>query len=150
MNREEILHYRDIAHALNSDTLCHISAEDLAALCRAALEGEWQPIETAPRDGFHTQLYRPEIQFVGYLATESQRWVINAPGLPVMDPPPTHWRPLPKPPKGEVKPALAWDKCERCGEKLVCHCGSYAEEHAQADNHAFSPMPCPCRTEVKP
>ena len=56
---------------------------------------------------------------------------------------PSYW-----PPKQEEP---AWDKCERCGERLVCHCGSYAEEHTQADNHAFSPMPCPpCRTEVKP
>lgn len=27
---------------------------------------EWQPIDTAPKNGNHVQLYRPEIQFVGY------------------------------------------------------------------------------------
>lgn len=59
---------------------------------------EWRPIAEAPRDGTHMQLYRPEIQFVGYWATKAKCWCINAPGLPVMEPPPTHFRPLPEPP----------------------------------------------------
>ena len=28
----------------------------------------WEPISTAPTDGRHVQLYRPEIQVVGYYA----------------------------------------------------------------------------------
>jgi hypothetical protein len=60
--------------------------------------GEWLPIESAPRDGSHIHLYRPEIQFVGYYAVNAGRWCINAPGLPVMEPAPTHWRPIPAPP----------------------------------------------------
>lgn len=53
----------------------------------------WMPIETAPRDGSHVLLWRPYIQFVGYWANAG--WCHNAPGLPVMDPAPTHWMPLP-------------------------------------------------------
>lgn len=54
----------------------------------------WIDIESAPKDGNHIQLYKPEIQFVGYWATGCSKWIINAPGLPVMEPGPTLWRPL--------------------------------------------------------
>jgi hypothetical protein len=53
----------------------------------------WRPIETAPKDGSHILLYRPHIQFVGFYAPAG--WVVNAPGLPLMGKPPTHWMPLP-------------------------------------------------------
>lgn len=62
----------------------------------------WQPIETAPKDGSHVLLYRPEIQFIGYYGGDNSGWRINAPLLPSMFPIPTHWMPVPKPP--EVKP----------------------------------------------
>ena len=54
----------------------------------------WQSIETAPKDGSHVRLYRFSIQFVGYYATGLRKWIINAPGLPVMEPPPQEWKPL--------------------------------------------------------
>lgn len=57
-------------------------------------KAQWQPIETAPKDGFHLQLYRPEIQFVGYFAKAG--WCSTS--CQVIDPPPTHWKPLPEPP----------------------------------------------------
>lgn len=60
---------------------------------------EWQPIETASKDGFHVLLYRPEIQFTGYYGGANSGWRINAPGLPAMYPKPTHWQHLPEPPK---------------------------------------------------
>lgn len=53
----------------------------------------WNNIDTAPKDGSHILLYRPEICFVGYYC--SLGWCINAPNLPIMDPPPTHWTSLP-------------------------------------------------------
>jgi len=62
----------------------------------------WKPIEAAPRDGSHVLLYRPEIQFVGYYSGPVAGWCINAPGLPFMWPIPTHWMPLPEPPKEEL------------------------------------------------
>ena len=58
----------------------------------------WQPISTAPVDGSHVQLYRPDIQFVGYYGGAKVGWRINAPGLPVMFPEPTHWAELRKRP----------------------------------------------------
>jgi hypothetical protein len=61
-----------------------------------AADQVWQPIETAPKDGSHIQLYRPEIQFVGYWG--GHEWIINAGGLPIMFPPPTQWQSLPQPP----------------------------------------------------
>jgi len=54
----------------------------------------WQLIDTAPTDGSHILVYRPKIQFVGYYGGEKSGWIINAPGLPAMWPPPTHWMPL--------------------------------------------------------
>ncbi len=62
---------------------------------RKALQShEWQDISTAPKDGFHIQLYRPEIQFVGYWADAG--WCMQ--GCKLIDPEPTHWQPLPQPP----------------------------------------------------
>ena len=60
---------------------------------------DWQTMETAPRDGHHILLYRPEIQFTGYYGGANSGWRINAPGLPAMWPKPTHWTPLPEPPE---------------------------------------------------
>jgi hypothetical protein len=64
--------------------------------------GVWLPIETAPRDGSHVQLFRPEIQFVGYYGGADSGWHINAPGLPSLWPSPTHWAPLRKAPNVEL------------------------------------------------
>lgn len=61
----------------------------------AQLRGEWQPIETAPRDGTCVLLYRPEIIFSGYYGGAHAGWRHNAPTSPAMYPKPTHWMPLP-------------------------------------------------------
>jgi len=62
---------------------------------------EWIEIDKLlPQSGVHIYLYRPEIQFVGYYTGESDKWVINAPGLPIMNPAPTHWAILNKSPVG--------------------------------------------------
>ena len=60
---------------------------------------KWQPIETAPKDGFHYLLYAPELQFVGFWAKGCEHWCYVAPGCPVAPTQPTHWMPLPEPPK---------------------------------------------------
>ena len=57
---------------------------------------EWNPIETAPKDRNHILLFRPEMQFIGYWGGASYGWRINAPRLPALWPPPTHWMLLPK------------------------------------------------------
>lgn len=59
---------------------------------------KWESIETAPKDGNHILLFRPNIQYIGYYGGANSGWRINAPGLPAMWPLPTHWMPLPDPP----------------------------------------------------
>ena len=59
---------------------------------------EWKPIHTAPTDGSHVFLYRPQIRFVGYYANDEVGWCHCSDGVPEMDPQPTHWMPLPKMP----------------------------------------------------
>lgn len=61
-------------------------------------QGAWMPTESAPKDGSHILLYRTDQQFVGYYAN-GECWCHNAPGVPIVNPPPTHWMPLPEPPK---------------------------------------------------
>lgn len=63
----------------------------------------WQPIETAPKDGSQILLYRPFIMFVGFFG--GSQWCYNAPAI--MRPPPTHWMPLPDAPER--------DGCPVCG-----------------------------------
>lgn len=67
-----------------------------------ALFGVWMPIETAPKDGRHILLYRPDIQFVGYYGGPNSGWRINAPDLPAVWPLPTHWMPEPPPPNPQI------------------------------------------------
>ena len=64
---------------------------------------KWKPIDTAPKDGYHILLYRPEIQFVGYWGGANSGWHLNAPGLPSMWPLPTHWMALPLPPHNQQR-----------------------------------------------
>ena len=64
----------------------------------ARLEDEWQPIETAPKDGTHFLAYEPCGDM--YRAAYHQDGYIMAfGGQPVVDTPePTHWMPLLEPP----------------------------------------------------
>jgi hypothetical protein len=62
---------------------------------------EWQPIETAPKDGQHIILALSEGWIgVGYYDDDpefsSLGWVVFGSGQQQ----PTHWMPLPEPPKG--------------------------------------------------
>ena len=61
---------------------------------QVAVPEGWRPIESAPLDGSHIQLYRPEIQFIGYYGGANSGWRHNAPGLEAIWPEPTHWRPI--------------------------------------------------------
>lgn len=61
---------------------------------------EWQPIETAPKDGTPILCFTPDEQFspitgIDVLWFENGDWLYNA--NIVLDPP-THWMPLPPPP----------------------------------------------------
>lgn len=72
---------------------------DVPALAREVMEAEqWQDIETAPKDGTVILLYRRS-QYTGYYGGADSGWRFNDPLKTGMWPLPTHWRPLPPPPK---------------------------------------------------
>jgi len=58
---------------------------------------EWHDISEPPEDGRHVLLWREDITFVGWRVEilGETRYVINAPGLPILFPPPTRWRNMP-------------------------------------------------------
>lgn len=66
---------------------------------------EWQPIETAPKDGTNILLFipewRPEYQrVVGHWGRSffGEKWFDNV-GMKALSCRPSHWMPLPEPPK---------------------------------------------------
>lgn len=69
--------------------------------------GEWQPIESAPKDGTAILVVGEDgqydiVQWDVYSDESIQMWEIVRPyeGLKTIpDSPPTHWMPLPEPPK---------------------------------------------------
>ena len=75
-----------------------------ADLCKQPQE--WQPIETAPKDGAEIILCNSEGATSGWF--EDEEWRIfrhrSSTGeiLFWLNPRPTHWMPLPQPPKGEA------------------------------------------------
>ena len=65
---------------------------------------DWQPIETAPKDGTRVLLFVPKYgamsgHFPIYGTSTQEKWnlhsCLNKEAIP------THWMPLPEPPKGE-------------------------------------------------
>jgi hypothetical protein len=69
---------------------------------RAALRSlpEWQPIETAPKDGSSVLLFEPDGlgRFVGYWNVPRQAFAALT---SVWETEPTYWQPLPQPPHHE-------------------------------------------------
>lgn len=74
---------------------------------------EWQPIETAPRDGTAVLLYEPDCwmhpvwvaqwERGGTYYREGWRCFVAADGEEVLHPEkPTHWMPLPEPPEPSI------------------------------------------------
>jgi len=57
----------------------------------------WQPIETAPKDGSDVLIYNPVSgeMFVCYWSKGRWKFAVHI----VMKDEPTHWMPLPEPPK---------------------------------------------------
>ncbi len=85
-------------------------AQNVAALCdlaRQALEGQWLPIETAPKDGTIIDLWMDD-RIADHQFREPDAWWLNGAWVTVNDDflvfplphefTPTHWRPLPTPP----------------------------------------------------
>lgn len=77
--------------------------EALITLARRGLASQWQPIETAPKDGTRILVYRKGAKrypLVSVDSFESVKWPwppcwYHSPS----DEQPTHWMPLPEPPK---------------------------------------------------
>jgi len=90
LSRNGVWQYKENFMRDVPQTLADHVAEEVAKA------NEWQDISTAPKDGRHILLYRPDIQFVGYHAIVG--WCMQ--GCRVIDPPPTRWRPLPATPEG--------------------------------------------------
>lgn len=66
---------------------------------------EWRPIDTAPTDGTDVLIFAPQfseqfVAFYGRAADGDCRWVFGrAQGMSLVVKNPTHWMPLPEPPK---------------------------------------------------
>ena len=63
---------------------------------------EWQPIETAPIDGTEVLVFGPKQDGVYLAAYKYGDWCVAGPwddGWTELLSPPTHWMPLPEPPK---------------------------------------------------
>lgn len=60
---------------------------------------EWEPIETAPKDGTDVLVFAPSLygenKFQVAYCFYGQLWEYGYEGTPIT---PTHWMPLPKPP----------------------------------------------------
>ncbi len=69
---------------------------------------EWQPIETAPKDGQYVLLYGPNLSrrphgqvVAAYFEYQIEYWHVEDGKFgpyPLRGPAPTHWMPLPEPP----------------------------------------------------
>ena len=70
--------------------------KDAAEYIRADLVPQWQPIETAPKDGTDILVYHPEHreQFVCYFLGGLWHYSLDT----ALGSNPTHWQPLPTPP----------------------------------------------------
>lgn len=65
---------------------------------------EWQPIETAPKDGTVVDIWAyghrlPDVQFCGDDTTPGWYFVYDYSELAAFDGDATHWMPLPDPPE---------------------------------------------------
>ncbi len=82
----------------------------LAEVRRLREASEWQPIETAPRDGWF-DAWRDGVRFPDtrregsrFFATATGEYLQGVPKVERLNPPPTHWRPLPDPPHSALNP----------------------------------------------
>lgn len=92
----------------NDDWVGANSAEyvfnDMRAALEAAEAAAWEPIETAPKDGTYILLWRPGFRqetahWLADMIGFDWPWLLPLPGEDRMRLKPTHWRPLPEPPK---------------------------------------------------
>ena len=85
------------------ELIAHLEAAEKAIHELAALVPEWQPIETAPKDGTKVLIFDGEEIFLAsyknYCGT-MPTWQPEYAEVPMFeDDMPSHWMPLPAPPK---------------------------------------------------
>ena len=68
--------------------------------------GQWQPIETAPKDGTKVDMWRVHYRTPDVFWSNGEDWwcvdgkFMQSDPVPLgTSPEPTHWQPLPEPPK---------------------------------------------------
>lgn len=83
-----------IAHCTEADRLA--AADEARAALTAAKAGGWLPIETAPKDA-SVLIHRSGDLFPGVAYLSRDRWYWSSSGAWAGHP--THWQPLPNPPK---------------------------------------------------
>lgn len=93
---------------------------------------DWQPIETAPKDGRDILVYREGLCYVAVWEQTWQRWMVRTERIPgerdaavcleqvgfgsmIVARGPTHWMPLPAPPEGTPFPPPGFVKPEDLG-----------------------------------
>lgn len=64
---------------------------------------QWQPIDSAPKDGTDILMYDGEVVAIGWFSTDENQWVWDTDPIcecyEVVNDPPTHWQPI-NPPQG--------------------------------------------------
>ena len=60
---------------------------------------EWQPIETAPKDGSIIIISDGDTPVVGLWSVSLNCWIVEWDHAGFDEPPPSLWAPLPEPPK---------------------------------------------------
>lgn len=75
----------------------YYTADQMQAAYRAGMQAQWQPIDTAPTDGTYVLIYGHDSECVeiGNCEDGFGWWSQEGP----RDPAPTHWMPIPQPPK---------------------------------------------------
>ena len=96
MNREQI---EELFERSKNDRAIIVGSEvrQLCTLALRGLEAQWQPIETAPKDGSCFLACSGSWQTVCHWHRAAESWATNGPlySLYPPDEPPTHWMPLP-------------------------------------------------------
>jgi len=82
------------------DTRRVAAMQQAAALAEELKRYEWQPIETAPKDGTEILAHDEDDNvFIAFFCPYIKSWVSNISNAFGQEEHPTHWIPLPEPPK---------------------------------------------------
>ena len=88
----------DVALSLIREGKTRFDCKHWRQVEKKANEFKWQPIATAPKDGSYVLVYDPDVGFPYTCTWEYGEWT-EASGEQYMTFKPTHWMPLPEPPK---------------------------------------------------